>query len=41
MPYPPDDKQIQIYGTWCDQITAANANTVNFVFGCVGQPPPA
>jgi hypothetical protein len=36
-----DDKQIQIYGTWCDQITAANANTVNFVFGCVGQPPPA
>jgi von Willebrand factor type A domain len=36
-----DDKQIQIYGSWCDQITAANANTVNFVFGCVGQPPPA
>ena len=24
-----------------DQITTANANTVNFVFGCVGQPPPA
>jgi hypothetical protein len=36
-----DDKQIQIYGSWCDQITTANANTVNFVFGCVGQPPPA
>jgi len=36
-----DMKQIQIYGTWCDQIKASNVNTVNFVFGCVGQPPPA
>jgi len=34
-------KQIQIYGSWCDQIKAANANTVNFVFGCPGQDPPA
>jgi hypothetical protein len=37
----PDLKQIQIYGSWCDKIKAANANTVNFVFGCPGQPPPA
>jgi von Willebrand factor type A domain len=36
-----DLKQIQIYGTWCDQIKASNASTVNFVFGCPGQPPPA
>jgi hypothetical protein len=36
-----DAKQIQIYGTWCDQIKSANANTVNFVFGCPGQAPPA
>ena len=36
-----DQLQIQVYGSWCDQIKAANANTVNFVFGCVGQPPPA
>ncbi|HEX3777508.1 MAG TPA: hypothetical protein VHV51_23720, partial [Polyangiaceae bacterium] len=37
----PDDKQITIYGSWCDKIKAANANTVNFVFGCPGQPPPS
>jgi Mg-chelatase subunit ChlD len=36
-----DLKQIQIYGTWCDQIKASNASTVNFVFGCPGQAPPA
>jgi von Willebrand factor type A domain-containing protein len=36
-----DQMQIQVYGSWCDQIKAANANTVNFVFGCPGQPPPA
>ncbi len=36
-----DMKQIQIYGSWCDQIKASNAETVNFVFGCKGQPPPA
>jgi von Willebrand factor type A domain len=36
-----DQMHIQVYGSWCDQIKAANANTVNFVFGCPGQPPPA
>jgi len=35
-----DMKQIQVYGSWCEQIKAANVTTVNFVFGCVGQPPP-
>ncbi|HEY4106925.1 MAG TPA: vWA domain-containing protein [Polyangiaceae bacterium] len=37
----PDDKQITIYGSWCQKIKDANANTVNFVFGCPGQPPPS
>lgn len=36
----PDDMQIQVYGSYCDQIKASNASTVNFVFGCVGQPQP-
>ncbi len=37
----PDDKQITVYGSYCDQIKASNQSTVNFVFGCVGQPQPA
>jgi len=37
----PDYMQITVYGSYCDQIKASNASTVNFVFGCKGQPPPA
>jgi hypothetical protein len=30
----PDNLQIQVFGSWCDQIKTATSNTVNFVFGC-------
>jgi hypothetical protein len=32
-----DDTEVQVFGSWCDQIKAATANTVNFVLGCPGQ----
>ena len=30
-------KQVQVFGQWCDQLKAADANKVNFVLGCPGQ----
>lgn len=29
--------QVEVYGTWCDQIKAATTNKVNFVLGCPGE----
>ena len=29
--------QVEVYGTWCEQIKAAGSNTVNFVLGCPGE----
>jgi Mg-chelatase subunit ChlD len=30
-------KQVEVFGQWCDQLKAADANKVNFVFGCPGE----
>jgi len=30
-------KQVEVFGQWCDQLKAADANKVNFVLGCPGQ----
>jgi hypothetical protein len=32
---------VEVFGSWCDQIKSSSENTVNFVFGCPGEPPPA
>jgi hypothetical protein len=32
-----DYRQVEVYGSWCDQIKSAATNTVNFVFGCPGE----
>jgi hypothetical protein len=31
------DTEVEVYGSWCDQIKSASANTVNFVLGCPGE----
>lgn len=30
-------KQVEVFGQWCDQLKAADANKVNFVLGCPGE----
>jgi von Willebrand factor type A domain-containing protein len=32
-----DSLQVGVYGTWCDGIKTATANSVNFVLGCPGE----
>ncbi len=32
-----DFQQIEVYGSWCDQIKTADSNAVNFVLGCPGE----
>jgi hypothetical protein len=32
-----DFTQIEVFGSWCEQIKNATSNTVNFVFGCPGE----
>ena len=29
--------EVTVFGSWCDQIKAASANTVNFILGCPGE----
>jgi hypothetical protein len=29
--------QVEVFGQWCDQLKAADANKVNFVLGCPGE----
>jgi Mg-chelatase subunit ChlD len=30
-------KQVEVFGQWCEQLKAADANKVNFVLGCPGE----
>src|SRR6185369_5972132 len=30
-------KQVEVFGQWCDQLKAADANKVNFILGCPGE----
>lgn len=30
-------KQVEVFGQWCDQLKASDANKVNFVLGCPGE----
>ncbi|HYQ43169.1 MAG TPA: vWA domain-containing protein [Polyangiaceae bacterium] len=32
-----DYSQVEVFGTWCESIKAATANSVNFVLGCPGE----
>lgn len=32
-----DDLQVEVFGSWCDGIKSASANSVNFVLGCPGE----
>jgi len=31
---------VEVFGSWCQQIKNSNENTVNFLLGCAGEPPP-
>jgi hypothetical protein len=32
-----DNLNVEVYGSWCDQIKGVSANSVNFVLGCPGE----
>jgi hypothetical protein len=34
------DLVVEVFGSWCEQIKISSENTVNFVIGCAGAPPP-